>query len=83
MRTLLVLILAALLAASTGCASTSNSAGYRGSAKASPQDLRRDSQYIYLVEREADRRGVIVAWVNPPLMKDRPAVQPSRSRGDD
>lgn len=51
----------ALLMAS-GCVSTQEMAQTSGS-------IRTDAQYVEAVERAARRRGLVLQWVNPPLVE--------------
>lgn len=62
MKTLTLLLVAALALLLTACASTP--------AQRSPTEI--DAQYVTSVERSAERVGVDVVWVNPPRKARQP-----------
>jgi len=84
MRTFLVCFALVVIAASSGCASQSGSAGYRDARQSDPRGaLRQDDDYIASVERAAARRGVTVEWVHPPFVRERSdSAAPARPTDD-
>ncbi len=69
MRTISFLTTVAVIALSAGCASTG---GTPVAASQKSADLQPDYELMARVEQVARKRGVHVAWVNPPQVQDRP-----------